>query len=67
VGFEKIKALTNSSSLNDMTNELYNIYGAFWNKGSSPSLTRIDSARGAVATAGIDNIPAYNQFDITPP
>lgn len=54
------------AQLADILSEDYNIYGTFWDKSPSPTLTRIDSARGAIANAGVDAIPAYNQFDATP-
>lgn len=39
------------------------IYGASWNKGSSPTLTRTDDAVGLVAAAGVDMTPVTNTFD----
>ena len=39
------------------------IYGASWNKGSSPVLTRTDNAVGMVAAAGVDNQVVVNDFD----
>lgn len=39
------------------------VYGASWDKGSSPALTRTDDAVGMVANAGVDMTPATNDFD----
>jgi hypothetical protein len=46
-----------------IANEENKIYGAFWNKGSSPAMIRTDSAKGSVANAGTDAIKVYNEFD----
>lgn len=59
------KGLDNASQLADIANQEYKVYGTFWNKGSSPTLTRIDDAIGATANAGVDTTPAFNQFDMT--
>lgn len=39
------------------------IYGVSWNKGSSPTLTRTDSAVGLTANAGVDAGVVTNDFD----
>ena len=56
----------NSKQLENIVREQYKVYGCFWNKGSSPTLTRMQDARGAVANAGVDAVKAYNEFDLTP-
>lgn len=42
------------------------IMGVSWNKGSSPTLTRIDSSIGMIAAAGVDSTPVHNDFDAAP-
>jgi hypothetical protein len=42
------------------------IYGASWNKGESPALTRINSAVGMVAGVGVDGTVTRNDFDTAP-
>lgn len=42
---------------------VHDIYGASWNKGSSPTLTRTDKAIGLVANVGIDGQVVQNDFD----
>ena len=42
------------------------IYGASWNKGSNPVLTRTDSAVGMVANAGVGVATVVNDFDNLP-
>jgi hypothetical protein len=61
----EIAAFQTSASLADNLQHKYDIFGVFWNKGSSPTLTRTDMARGAAATAGTDAILAYNEFDMS--
>jgi hypothetical protein len=39
------------------------IYGAYWNKGSSPVLTRTDDAIGLNAAVGVDGQYVSNDFD----
>lgn len=39
------------------------IYGVSWDKGSSPTLTRTDSAVGLTANAGVDTTLVANDFD----
>ena len=39
------------------------IFGASWNKGSSPVLARTDEAAGMVAAAGVGSTPVTNHFD----
>ena len=61
----EIAAFQTSASLADNLQHKYDIFGVFWNKGSSAVLTRTDMARGAAATAGTDAILAYNEFDMS--
>jgi hypothetical protein len=42
------------------------IYGAKWNKGEIPTLTRTDAAVEKVANVGVDFEPASNDFDDLP-
>jgi len=42
---------------------VHDIYGASWNKGSSPVLTRTDRAVGLAANVGIDGQVVQNDFD----
>jgi hypothetical protein len=42
------------------------IMGAYWNKGSSPTLTRTGYAVGKVANVGVDGQFAQNDFDTMP-
>ena len=42
------------------------IFGASWNKGSSPILTRTDSAIGMIANAGVGSTLVANSFDSAP-
>ena len=42
------------------------IFGARWNKTSSPILTRTDEAVGMVANAGLDFATVVNDFDSAP-
>lgn len=42
------------------------IFGAQWNKTSSPTLTRTDEAVGMVANAGVDFATVVNNFDSAP-
>ncbi|HEY5576199.1 MAG TPA: hypothetical protein VIK34_05720 [Clostridiaceae bacterium] len=60
------KLRKNSAQLAEIAAEKYKVYGCFWSKGSSPTLTRMQDARGAVANAGVDAVKAYNEFDLTP-
>lgn len=46
--------------------KVHDIYGASWNKGELPDLTRTDSAVGKVAQVGIDDQVVQNDFDNTP-
>lgn len=46
-----------------LTRRKHPIYGVWWNKGSSPTLTRTDAAAGMVAAAGIDAGLVRNDFD----
>jgi hypothetical protein len=46
--------------------KVHDIYGASWNKGELPDLTRTDSAVGRVAEIGIDDQVVQNDFDNTP-
>src|SRR3972149_11774605 len=39
------------------------IYGVYWDKGSSPTLTRTDDAIGMTAAVGVDGAYAANDFD----
>jgi len=39
------------------------IYGAYWTKGSDPTLTRMNDAVGLTAAVGIDGAFAQNDFD----
>lgn len=39
------------------------IYGVYWNKGASPTLTRTGHALGMVANAGVDGQQVRNDFD----
>jgi len=47
-------------------NEPRDIYGASWDKGSIPTLTRTDAADGKIANAGIGLASATNDFDNLP-
>lgn len=40
------------------------VYGVFWDKSSSPTLTRTNAAVGMVAAAGVDSTPVTNDFDL---
>lgn len=42
------------------------IFGAYWDKGSSPTLTRTDAAVGLVANVGVDGELVRNDFDKMP-
>ncbi|TCP32190.1 hypothetical protein EV207_101168 [Scopulibacillus darangshiensis] len=42
------------------------IYGAYWNKGSDPTMTRTDAAVDMVANAGVDGQLVKNDFDNAP-
>ena len=45
---------------------VHDVYGASWDKSSSPILTRTDSSVGLVANAGIDDQVVQNDFDNIP-
>ena len=45
---------------------VHDVLGASWDKGTSPILTRTDSAVGLVANAGIDGAVVQNDFDNIP-
>ena len=45
---------------------VHDVYGAWWDKSSSPILTRTDSSVGLVANAGIDDQVVQNDFDNIP-
>ena len=42
------------------------VYGVAWDKGASPTLTRINDSVGMVANVGVDNQIAQNDFDFAP-
>lgn len=42
------------------------IFGVYWNKGSSPALTRTGDAVGMIANVGVDGQFAQNDFDKAP-
>ena len=42
------------------------VFGAEWDKQSSPILTRTDDARGLTANVGVDDQVVYNDFDSVP-
>lgn len=46
--------------------KVHDIYGVSWDKSSSPTLTRTDSAVGMTANIGIDEQVVQNDFDSTP-
>ena len=46
--------------------KVHDVYGASWDKGAVPTLTRTDDAVGMVANAGIDAGVVQNDFDATP-
>jgi hypothetical protein len=59
-----------SASISDLTTDLSNssviggeIYGAYWDKGSTPTLTRLNLAKGATVNLGVDANYALNEFD----
>ena len=39
------------------------IYGAYWDKGETPTLTRLNLAKGATVNLGVDAVYAINEFD----
>ena len=45
---------------------IHDIYGVSWDKTSTPTLTRTDSAVGLTAQAGVDGGVVTNDFDDTP-
>ena len=44
----------------------YRVFGVSWDKGTSPTLTRTDAAKGLTANAGVDTGVVVNQFDSLP-
>lgn len=59
-----------STSISELTTDLSNssviggeIYGAYWDKGSTPTLTRLNLAKGATVNLGVDANYALNEFD----
>jgi hypothetical protein len=65
---EQGKAL--STSISELTADLSNssligseIYGAYWDKGETPTLTRLNLAKGATVNLGTDAVYAVNEFD----
>jgi len=46
--------------------KVHDIYGASWDKGELPDLTRTDKAVGLTANVGIDAQVVQNDFDNTP-
>ena len=42
------------------------VYGVSWNKGSDPTLTRINDSIGMVSNVGVDNQVVQNDFDFAP-
>lgn len=42
------------------------VYGVAWNKGSNPTLTRINDSVGMVANVGVDGEVVQNDFDFAP-
>ena len=54
---------TNRRKIILFNNQSAKIYGVSWNKGSSPTLTRTNSAVGMVANAGVDTTAVRNDFD----
>ena len=65
---EQGKAL--SASISQLTVDLSNssvvgaeIYGAYWDKGETPTLIRLNLAKNAIVNLGTDAIYAVNEFD----
>lgn len=65
---EQGKAL--STSISELTADLSNssligseIYGAYWDRGATPTLTRLNLAKNAIVNLGTDAIYAVNEFD----
>ena len=46
--------------------DTYNVMGASWDKGATPTLTRTDYAEGKTAQVGVDGGGATNHFDLMP-
>lgn len=64
---EELDYLALKARYNDIATELGGeIYGAFWNKTSSPTLTRLERAQNKQAIPSVDTIAGFNDFDITP-
>lgn len=67
-------ALNNSSSINNnpedihvLSQDKYKIFGVYWDKTSSPTMTRTDDAVGATSVVGVDNqLITTNDFDDFP-
>lgn len=66
-------ALNNSSPINKnpenihiLSQDTYKIFGTYWNKTSSPTMTRTDDAVGLTSSAGVDNQLIQNDFDHMP-
>lgn len=58
-----IKSKKNARRLTSIENRNTEIYGALWNMGSSPTLTRTHNAIGATTNAGTGNTKALNTAD----
>ena len=59
-----------NASISDLSADLSNssvvgaeIYGAYWDKSATPTLTRLNLAKGATVNLGVDAVYAINEFD----
>ena len=39
------------------------VFGVYWDKGATPTLTRLNAGRGAVVNLGVDSTKVLNEFD----
>ncbi|ARK28804.1 hypothetical protein [Halalkalibacter krulwichiae] len=58
--------LSNQKEIINVMNSDKLIFGIYWNKESSPQMTRTDAAEGLVANVGVDGELVKNDFDRMP-
>lgn len=63
MGLRNSLDITNLTTKVDEVRSKSPIYGAYWDKGSGPSLTRTHQAAGLSAAVGTDGAAASNDFD----
>ena len=57
------KVLLDIDDLETSSSISQDIFGAFWDKGETPTLTRLNSAKGLTFNVGLDSSMVLNEFD----